>query len=117
MHKNFYNKSIKLVAKGMTNSKFVAFFLGLVSFWITFNIFSPFKFDPAPFMALNLIMSALAGIQATVVAVQDRDKEIEQQKKEQQEQIKEQKQMEYIIHMMEALSELLKVEMDKRNKK
>lgn len=117
MKQSQYDNFIKWIAKEMTSSKFVGFFLGLVSFWVTFNIISPYKFDPEPFMALNLVMSALAGIQATVVAVQDRAKEVEMQKREKEIKLQDQKQREYIIHMMEALSELLKVEMNKHDKK
>ena len=98
-----YNRSIKLLARWMTAPSFVAFFFGLVGFWIAFNSFSPWRFDPAPFMALNLIMSALAGVQATVVAVAEREKEAKEQQRD-----------EYMLHLLEAVSHLLAAQIDAR---
>ncbi|GMA49308.1 hypothetical protein GCM10025857_06650 [Alicyclobacillus contaminans] len=84
-----YNRGIKLLARWMTSPSFVAFFFGLIGFWIAFNSFSPWKFDPAPFMALNLVMSALAGIQATATSVAQKEQE------------------KYMLHLLEATSHML----------
>jgi len=91
-----YNKGIRLLARWMTAPSFVAFFFGLIGFWIAFNAISPWKFDAPPFMALNLIMSALAGVQATVVAVAQREEEAKRAQRD-----------EYMLHLLEAVSHLL----------
>jgi uncharacterized membrane protein len=77
------------LARWMTAPSFVAFFFGLIGFWIAFNSLSPWKFDPAPFMALNLVMSALAGIQATATSVAQKEQE------------------KYMMHLLESVSHLL----------
>lgn len=98
-----YNNSIKMLARWMTSPSFVAVFFGLIGFWITFNIFSPWKFDAPPFMALNLVMSALAGVQATVVAVAQKEKELQDEKQER-----------YMLHLMEAITQLMKMKIDEK---
>ncbi|GEO26684.1 hypothetical protein AAC03nite_24690 [Alicyclobacillus acidoterrestris] len=98
-----YSRGIKLLARWMTAPSFVAFFFGLIGFWIAFNSFSPWKFDAPPFMALNLLMSALAGVQATVVAVAEREKEVKEQQRD-----------EHMLHLLEAVSSLLAAQIDKQ---
>lgn len=91
-----YIRFIKWLARFMTSPIFVGCFFGLIGFWIAFNTISPWKFDAPPFMALNLIMSALAGVQATAVAIAQREEEAKQQKRD-----------EYMLHLLEAVSHLL----------
>lgn len=98
-----YIRFIKWLARWMTAPSFVAFFFGLIGFWIAFNLISPWKFDPAPFMALNLIMSALAGVQATAVAIAEREKEEKEKRRD-----------EYMMHLMEAVASMLQAEIQRR---
>ena len=48
---------------------FVLFFLLFLGIWISFNYFSipSMRFDPHPFILLNLILSSLAALQAPVI--------------------------------------------------
>lgn len=48
---------------------FVCFFIFFLLLWIVFNLFTAtdFKFDPYPFILLNLILSSLAALQAPVI--------------------------------------------------
>ena len=100
-----YNRWIKWLAHWMTSPSFVGFFFCLIGFWITFNVVSLWKFDPPPFMALNLVMSALAGVQATAVAVAERDRRAKDQKRD-----------EYMLHMMEAMAAMLKSQIDRQQR-
>ncbi|MCU1282886.1 MAG: cyclic nucleotide-binding protein [bacterium] len=47
--------------------RFIGFFFSVMIIWIIFNQLSPYKFDPAPFMGFNLILSMLAALQAPVI--------------------------------------------------
>jgi uncharacterized membrane protein len=46
---------------------FIGVFIGFMLLWIAFNELSPYKFDAAPFIGLNLILSMLAALQAPVI--------------------------------------------------
>lgn len=98
-----YNRWIKWLAHWMTAPSFVAFFFGLIGFWIVFNSISPYPFDPPPFITLNLVMSALAGIQATAVAIAEREKEEKERRRD-----------EYMMHLMEAVASVLHAEIQRR---
>lgn len=62
---------IEVLADVMMKPGFIVFFVGLVVFWILWNTLAPtfLQIDGWPFQGLNLFMSALAGIQATVVGI------------------------------------------------
>lgn len=57
------------VADKMTGPAFILQFVVFLALWMGFNMLSPYRFDKAPFIGLNLFMSALAGIQAAVIGV------------------------------------------------
>jgi uncharacterized membrane protein len=59
------------VADKMSAPFFIVEFVLFLVAWMVWNTVGPmyFEFDKAPFMALNLFMSALAGIQCSVIGV------------------------------------------------
>ncbi len=56
-----------LVASFGGSWRFIGLFLATMTVWILFNLLAPYKFDPAPFMGFNLILSMLAALQAPVI--------------------------------------------------
>lgn len=106
-----YNAVIDKIASVMTSAGFVALFFSLVAAWIAWNTYTPYQFDPRPWMMLNLVMSALAGIQATTVAVAQRKAERLQRRRDQ-------KITERLLHLSEAQLAILKtqeIEMDEQD--
>jgi uncharacterized membrane protein len=57
--------------------KFIILFSLLLLFWIAFNTFSPegVAFDPFPFILMNLVLSAIAALQAPVIMMSQNRKE------------------------------------------
>ena len=47
--------------------RFIGVFCGFMLVWIAVNELTPYKFDAAPFIGLNLILSMLAALQAPVI--------------------------------------------------
>lgn len=46
---------------------FIIFFVALICVWMLFNINSSDRFDPYPFILLNLVLSCLAALQAPII--------------------------------------------------
>jgi CRP/FNR family cyclic AMP-dependent transcriptional regulator len=47
--------------------RFIGIFMATMATWIMWNLFGRYKFDPAPFMGFNLILSMLAALQAPII--------------------------------------------------
>lgn len=49
--------------------KFIISFFVVLTLWITFNVFAigVYKFDPYPFILMNLILSCIAALQAPII--------------------------------------------------
>jgi uncharacterized membrane protein len=47
--------------------RFIGLFMSTMAIWILWNLFGRYKFDPAPFMGFNLILSMLAALQAPII--------------------------------------------------
>ena len=47
--------------------RFIGIFMATMAVWILWNLFGRYKFDPAPFMGFNLILSMLAALQAPII--------------------------------------------------
>lgn len=65
--------------------KFILLFMGILIFWIIFNLQLPQekRFDPYPFILLNLVLSCLAAIQAPVIMMsQNRQEEKDRKRNE-----------------------------------
>ena len=71
------------VAKFGGSWKFIILFFILLSIWILINIFLPQtkKFDPYPFILMNLVLSCIAALQAPVIMMsQNRQEEKDRQR-------------------------------------
>lgn len=70
IHKTFGQKAADFLTKNMGSWKFILIFLSLLFLWIIVNvvwiIFGK-KWDPYPFILLNLALSCLAAIQAPII--------------------------------------------------
>lgn len=58
--------------------KFIIYFGVVLTLWITFNVFAigHYKFDPYPFILMNLILSCIAALQAPIIMMsQNRQEE------------------------------------------
>lgn len=57
--------------------KFIIIFSFILFFWILFNTLSPQKddFDPYPFILMNLVLSAIAALQAPIIMMSQNRKE------------------------------------------
>lgn len=65
--------------------KFIIFFSVVLSLWILFNTLTPQKeeFDPYPFILMNLVLSAIAALQAPVIMMsQNRQEEKDRKRSE-----------------------------------
>jgi CRP/FNR family transcriptional regulator, cyclic AMP receptor protein len=47
--------------------RFIGIFMATMAMWILWNLFGRYRFDPAPFMGFNLILSMLAALQAPII--------------------------------------------------
>lgn len=66
------------VAKFGGSWKFIIYFSIVLFLWIAFNVFTikKFKFDPYPFILMNLILSCIAALQAPIIMMsQNRQEE------------------------------------------
>jgi len=90
---NLLNEPTEIISRGQLISDKVARFGGSWSFiisfsvillaWILFNTFSrgEAKFDPYPFILMNLILSAIAALQAPVIMMSQNRKEEKDRKR------------------------------------
>lgn len=65
--------------------KFIIFFGVFLTLWIIFNIFAlgVWKFDPYPFILMNLILSCIAALQAPIIMMsQNRQEEKDRKRSE-----------------------------------
>ena len=63
--------------------KFIISFSVILSVWILFNTLSPYKdeFDPYPFILMNLVLSAIAALQAPIIMMSQNRKEEKDRKR------------------------------------
>ena len=63
--------------------KFIISFSIILSIWILFNTLSPLKdeFDPYPFILMNLVLSAIAALQAPIIMMSQNRKEEKDRKR------------------------------------
>ena len=63
--------------------KFIISFSVILSIWILFNTLSPNidKFDPYPFILMNLVLSAIAALQAPIIMMSQNRKEEKDRKR------------------------------------
>jgi uncharacterized membrane protein len=65
--------------------KFIILFFILLFLWIVFNVFAigVYKFDPYPFILMNLILSCIAALQAPIIMMsQNRQEEKDRKRSE-----------------------------------
>jgi uncharacterized membrane protein len=65
--------------------KFIIFFSVILSVWVLFNTLSPrkYEFDPYPFILMNLVLSAIAALQAPIIMMsQNRQEEKDRKRSE-----------------------------------
>ncbi len=65
--------------------KFIACFFILLTLWIVFNVLAigVYKFDPYPFILMNLILSCIAALQAPIIMMsQNRQEEKDRKRSE-----------------------------------
>ena len=90
---NLLNEPKEILTKGQSISDKVASFGGswmfiilfsvLLAFWILFNTIMPGKaeFDPYPFILMNLVLSAIAALQAPIIMMSQNRKEEKDRKR------------------------------------
>lgn len=63
--------------------KFIISFSIILSIWILFNTLSPLRdeFDPYPFILMNLVLSAIAALQAPIIMMSQNRKEEKDRKR------------------------------------
>ncbi|HNW70302.1 MAG TPA: DUF1003 domain-containing protein [Bacteroidales bacterium] len=63
--------------------KFIILFVIVLSLWITFNVLAigRYKFDPYPFILMNLILSCIAALQAPIIMMSQNRKEEKDRKR------------------------------------
>ena len=62
---------------------FIISFSAILFLWIVFNIFAVNKFDPFPFILMNLVLSTIAALQAPVIMMsQNRTEEKDRKRNE-----------------------------------
>ena len=61
-------KAADKLRHGMGSWRFVFLFLGIMAAWACLN-FTIFRWDPYPFILLNLLLSTLAGLQGAVLLI------------------------------------------------
>jgi uncharacterized membrane protein len=84
---NLVNEPKEILTKGQSISdkvatfggswKFIISFSIILSVWIAYNTLSPGKekFDPYPFILMNLVLSAIAALQAPIIMMSQNRKE------------------------------------------
>ncbi|MFZ1787990.1 MAG: DUF1003 domain-containing protein [Saprospiraceae bacterium] len=90
---NLLHQPNEILSKGQSISDKVATFSGswkfiisfsvILSVWILFNTLSPLKdeFDPYPFVLMNLVLSAIAALQAPIIMMSQNRKEEKDRKR------------------------------------
>jgi len=90
---NLVNQPKEILSKGQTISdqvaifggswKFIISFSAILSIWILFNTFGPKSehFDPYPFILMNLVLSAIAALQAPIIMMSQNRKEEKDRKR------------------------------------
>lgn len=63
--------------------KFIILFSVILAVWITFNSLVPYRdsFDPYPFILMNLVLSAIAALQAPIIMMSQNRKEEKDRKR------------------------------------
>lgn len=92
---NLLNPPLEILTQGQKISdkvayfggswKFIIFFGVFLTIWIIFNIFAigVWKFDPFPFILMNLILSCIAALQAPIIMMsQNRQEEKDRKRSE-----------------------------------
>jgi uncharacterized membrane protein len=92
---NLLNPPLEILTQGQKISdkvayfggswKFIIFFGVFLTIWIIFNIFAlgVWKFDPYPFILMNLILSCIAALQAPIIMMsQNRQEEKDRKRSE-----------------------------------
>jgi uncharacterized membrane protein len=92
---NLLNPPLEILTQGQKISdkvayfggswKFIIFFGVFLTLWIIFNIFAlgVWKFDPYPFILMNLILSCIAALQAPIIMMsQNRQEEKDRKRSE-----------------------------------
>ncbi len=92
---NLLNPPLEILTQGQKISdkvayfggswKFIIFFGVFLTIWIIFNIFALgiWKFDPYPFILMNLILSCIAALQAPIIMMsQNRQEEKDRKRSE-----------------------------------
>jgi uncharacterized membrane protein len=93
MVEHLLNEPKEVLSKGQTISDLVASFGGswkfiisfslLLAVWITYNslVGNGFQFDPFPFILMNLVLSAIAALQAPIIMMSQNRKEEKDRKR------------------------------------
>lgn len=91
--KNLLNPQEEILSRGQNLSdklarfggswKFIIFFGVVLSAWIVFNVIAlgNLKFDPYPFILMNLILSTIAALQAPIIMMSQNRKEEQDRKR------------------------------------
>jgi uncharacterized membrane protein len=61
--------------------KFIILFSIILFVWILFNTIAPKRFDPYPFILMNLVLSAIAALQAPIIMMSQNRKEEKDRKR------------------------------------
>ena len=90
---NLLHQPTEILTRGQTISdkvasfggswKFIITFSVILTLWILFNTLSPRKveFDPYPFILMNLVLSAIAALQAPIIMMSQNRKEEKDRKR------------------------------------
>ena len=62
-------RAADVMRNGMGSWPFVGVFVALMIGWMWFNAMSSNRFDPYPFILLNLMLSTLAGLQGAILLI------------------------------------------------
>ncbi len=82
---SFSQKISDKVAKFGGSWRFIIFFLSLMAVWIFFNVvaLTKYRFDPYPFILMNLVLSCIAALQAPIIMMsQNRQEEKDRKRSE-----------------------------------
>jgi uncharacterized membrane protein len=90
---NLFHQPMEVLSRGQSISdkvanfggswKFIFIFTTVLLVWILFNTLSPLKleFDPYPFILMNLLLSAIAALQAPIIMMSQNRKEEKDRKR------------------------------------
>jgi len=93
INENLLHQPKEILSKGQTISdqvatfggswKFIISFSAILFFWILFNTLGPNRehFDPYPFILMNLVLSAIAALQAPIIMMSQNRKEEKDRKR------------------------------------